>query len=91
MRAAIRTGEIKTLSKGLVDYIAKGELRSEDTSIPCEIGYIKDKTPDGNKILRAAYVFIKRDGVNNKDGYAYNKETLYNLDYNDIIACDEEA
>jgi len=89
-RAAIRTGSIRP-ARGIVDYLASGELRSAEDRIPCEIGYYKDKTPDGIEILRAAYVIIKRDGVKNKDGYAYNKETLYNLDYNDIIACDEEV
>lgn len=89
-RAAIRTGEIKA-TRGIVDYMARGELRRGDERIPCDIGYYEEEDPDGNDILRAAYVFIKRDGVT-ESGNHYHKETLYLLDNrNDIIAYDEEA
>ena len=89
-RAAIRTGEIKP-ARGIVDYLARGELRRGDERIPCDIGYYEEEDPDGNDILRAAYVFIKRDGVT-ESGNHYLKETLYLLDNrNDIIAYDEEV
>ena len=89
-RAAIRTGAIRT-AKGIVDFIATGELRGGGDRIPCEIGYYEDTTPDNIDILRAAYVFIKRDGVT-ESGNHYYKETLYLLDNgNDIISFDEEV
>jgi hypothetical protein len=89
-RAAIRTGEIKA-ARGIVDYLARGELRRGDDRIPGEIGYYEEEDPDGNDILRAAYIFIKRDGVT-ESGNHYYKETLYLLDNgNDIIAYDEEV
>ena len=82
---AIRTGEIKPLSRAIVDYIAEGELRSGNDRIPCEIGYTKSAG-----LLIAEYIFIKRDGVN-ANGNHYNKEIVYLMENNSIFAYDEEA
>lgn len=88
MTRVIRTGDILPTT-GLVDYLAAGEIVYPEDRIPCKIGYLEDVTPDGEDILRAAYVFVK-GGVTDK-GTCYPK-TTYNLKSSSLLTVlDEEV
>lgn len=86
---AIRTGEIKPII-GIVDFVAKGYISKDGDRIPCEIGYNEDITPDGDTILRAEYVFIKRDGITERGNHYYKSTIDLNNNWSNCIALDEE-
>ena len=85
-----RTSDIRT-ARGLVDFKADGLIAiGKDENIPCEIGYYELEDPDGETILRAEYLFIKRDGFTEL-GNAFHKETI-KLDNNiNYLVMDEEV
>ena len=84
---AIRTEELRPVN-GLVDYEARGYLKTAEDKIPCRIGYIEATDIDGDIYLKACYVFT--DGGVTDNGTHYSKETFNLLDTCFIEADDEE-
>lgn len=91
MIMATRTSDLRA-NKGLVDFIAYGEIIEDGERIPCEIGYnaYPSYDDDEDEILRADYIFIKSDGVT-EGGKHYFKKTINLKDNACILVLDEEA
>jgi len=88
MDRAIRVNRLRPAT-GLVDYLAEGLIYRGAERIPCEIGYIEE-TSDEVTICKAAYIFIKRDGVTDS-GYCYHKETIKLEDNTNYHVLNEEV
>ena len=97
-KRVIRTGSLTRVNKGLVDYVAPGEIEHslktasgyKVDKIPCKIGYIEETDPDdGEEVLQARKVFIDHNGIT-AFGFHYYKATL-EIDDGNIIAVDERG
>ena len=77
-----RTGKMKRVNRGLVDYVAEGEYQKGEGGewIPCEIGYCiwgytyehPDERPEEE--LEVTHIFIK-EGIT-KNGNHYSAQTI---------------